>query len=834
MKLSHTISRTWKGDARRTRLVLLGTFLTAALAWSAAVRPSVIDHKDPDEATKLTVHKALEKTGYTPSPQTASTKLLTASEGRWSQEEIALVRAIPPGGSHTDLIRVDLTRSPGGLPVRLGLPFNLTKTASAHEEIVYQKDATVLAKIHNQSGTLGLLALDFEGEPASLTATWSSLDQKKNLVSNWQETGQTAGLGRQQIRFAEPLRTLDLQEKAPLSLAWNEGTPHEGGMTLSRGLGAPPVFLGDPKTYSFQPQIKGERPHLGWLVDTVRDLSFVGPEKIAALEDYAFHKLDWIKRTRQDLQSDDLVEAPILAAATTPPKDLKRLENNAQGKGWQVAGTRPEHRIWPPKNGDPIFKDPGPGEGVWVPLQGLVKESFDQSTLFYQSWLRPDPERRFARVSVTAWDPSRLHLGVVAGTREPQSTTGLKGSGQIPRSPGLLPRVVAAFNGGFQTKHGPYGMISDQKELIPPAGDAATVSTTRDGQILLGTWPSNGEPKPPGRKSLKPGESAPDWVQSLRQNLEPLVAENKFNPFKRRKWGSTAGKNVDKSHTVRTGICLLEGGGLAYFFGSDVSAETLGKTMVAFHCDYGVHLDMNAGHSGFEFYNVKDDQGEDFEAHRMIAKMWHMNFPRYIKRDGRDFFYLYLRPQPSQRLQKLTESPWKIPQPSGTDPALLTSTEEPSQLMETTLPLEDGSSVRLYRTPIARTRTEIQPFRTLEEHAQGASLLISLAQPPQEGASKHQKPLEGHQRLLVASTDEDLFLAQIPPHQETLLKAWFKKAGTTLTASLNVPNQTRPALRFLHKEGKETLSGGPLQEEGGVLKISLEPSSFAGRLEDRF
>jgi hypothetical protein len=88
--------------------------------------------------------------------------------------------------------------------------------------------------------------------------------------------------------------------------------------------------------------------------------------------------------------------------------------------------------------------------------------------------------------------------------------------------------------------------------------------------------------------------------------------------------------------------------------------------MIAVGCDYGIHLDMNTGHCGFEFYRVdptgrqpqaarplsesSEAEGEVprrkelfFRAKKMAREMAHMRFPRYVARDPRDFFYLLLR-----------------------------------------------------------------------------------------------------------------------------------------------------------------------------------------------
>ena len=84
-------------------------------------------------------------------------------------------------------------------------------------------------------------------------------------------------------------------------------------------------------------------------------------------------------------------------------------------------------------------------------------------------------------------------------------------------------------------------------------------------------------------------------------------------------------------------------------------------------CNYGLHLDMNAGHTGFEFYSMlprseaplpSDEldtqwkaEGEvpelpelRYRARRLFRNMQLMHFPRYIRRQTRDFFYLTERP----------------------------------------------------------------------------------------------------------------------------------------------------------------------------------------------
>ncbi len=87
---------------------------------------------------------------------------------------------------------------------------------------------------------------------------------------------------------------------------------------------------------------------------------------------------------------------------------------------------------------------------------------------------------------------------------------------------------------------------------------------------------------------------------------------------------------------------------MGYFFGSDIDGQMLANAMVAVGCKFGLHLDMNPGHTGLEYYSVRDSEGDDFEARTMRRGMGLARHPRYIRQDTRDFFYLTLRDNPQE------------------------------------------------------------------------------------------------------------------------------------------------------------------------------------------
>src|SRR5690606_38533275 len=220
------------------------------------------------------------------------------------------------------------------------------------------------------------------------------------------------------------------------------------------------------------------------------------------------------------------------------------------------------------------------------------------------------------------------------------------------RQVGVIDRMLAGFNGGFQATHGEFGMMAEGVVYLPPKPYSATVAKLSDGWTAFGTWPES--------------EEVPDDVVSFRQNMTPLIQDGDVNPYKRSWWGGTPPGWEDESRTIRSALCLTQEGFVAYIYGSSLDADHLTRAAQAVRCDYAVHLDMNPGHTGLEFYHVApagqlpategklnpvwqargpvpELPGWEYMGRRMIKYMALMNFPRYITRESRDFFYLTLR-----------------------------------------------------------------------------------------------------------------------------------------------------------------------------------------------
>ena len=502
--------------------------------------------------------------------------------------------------------------------------------------------------------------LDLRGEPSELTEGWPSRARFQNAVSNLQETGRFDGFGRRRYTL-EPRAT-------ELTLAIADGRVIARAATPD---GEPTRIVIDPA--AVEPLEGGERlavrttekgmpGTITWVVDSVRNLSFVGPEPIAWLEHRVFGVKDSLQRAWFAM-----VGGPDTAAEVADELGLEGVDADVARRRLELAVTDPELG-WPPAPADPVVRNPAEGEGEWIAVTDdpYVRTYPNAPPPFVTTYLQVDPDRPFTRVYIVAWDPRQLQLRIMTGTREPESATGETGPGRVPRDPETLERVVAGFNGGFQSLHGEFGMMSEGRVYLPPKPWAATVAVFEDGQVGVGSWmdPPEGVRRYEERWAT---EQIPERMVEFRQNLTSVVEGDEWNPWRRWYWGAAPQGDDEQVYIDRSGVCLTEEGFMAYFWGKSMGAEELGKAMLAVRCVRGVHLDMNQRHTGFEFYDVfrngqrsplaqRPRGGREFEVPvdgangwtargRLLARtMSPMRFPRYIRRDGRDFFYLTLKP----------------------------------------------------------------------------------------------------------------------------------------------------------------------------------------------
>ncbi|MBL0194191.1 MAG: hypothetical protein IPQ09_08190 [Myxococcales bacterium] len=547
-----------------------------------------------------------------------------------------------------DLFRARVRVTPEGRVLEVVDARNLTATdlGDDHALVLLGDKAAYATYAFGQEQSVSYL--DLAGEGPQNLATHAA-DRVMSAVTNYQQTGSFAGIGRVDL-------TLELPTPR-LGLALDEGGLR---VSLADGASARSARL-DGATREVVPEAEGvhaqavqhlpKRP-IFWAVDTVRAMPEIGPAPIAWLEERAFYARDQARRLSFKVGGG--AEGSELAkAAPPPPKLLDAAEAGEGGAGF------------PPADIPSIWKNPQEGEGAWVvPTQAWLKRfpSFPgvpgQATapsMFYRTFVRSDEERPYAKVLLVAMDMRQLDLGMEGGMEDPKPAVGPPGAGRIPREKAVFGRVAAAFNGGFKTEHGSYGMMVRRRVLLPPQPGAAAVVLLKDGRVGMGSWGNT--TKVSGLAGIDDGD-----ILSFRQNLDPLLDGDKVNPTGRSLWGFTLpGTSMQ---TERSGICVTPAGHMLYAWGDDVSANTLGKAMKMAGCVYGMHLDMNPHHTGLVFTNITEIKGKAYKT-ELLTNQMEISPDRFIEFSPKDFFYMMVSDPTPPPLEGAR--PW-APE-AGTQPA---------------------------------------------------------------------------------------------------------------------------------------------------------------------
>jgi len=477
----------------------------------------------------------------------------------------------------------------------------------------------------------GVDASDAEGTPAG----WGQ--RLRDGLSRLQQTGRARGYGLHRFELAHPARAVSVRlDGDAVAVRVDRESFHIDGPSRR-------VVEGEGRA-RYRPRLSGTTGWVTWMVDSVRAIPWIGGAPIAWAEHLAFGVQHEVARARVRLGSD--------TSAADASEDLADILH--QGPASVLEGPVSD---WPPAAAQGLLRPALAHEGEWIaaaPDDPFLARNPGAPPAFYQTFVRTDRERPDTRVYVTLWDPRQLELHVVPGSQEPIGAMGENGSGSIPRDGRTLTRLAAGFNGGFQALHGEWGVYAESTLFLPPKPWGATLFALEGGDTGFGSWPGD-------------GARIPEEVLEFRQNLTSLVEDGVFNPYRRTFWGGTVpGAPVGESHTARTGLCQTREGFVAFFWGNGLTERSLGDAMLGVRCTYGVHLDMNGANTGFEFLRVTPTAatpprgrplsvgehegpvpsatGFTVRARRMVRGMHEMSFPRYIKRDPRDFFYLLLRP----------------------------------------------------------------------------------------------------------------------------------------------------------------------------------------------
>lgn len=366
-----------------------------------------------------------------------------------------------------------------------------------------------------------------------------------------------------------------------------------------------------------------------WLADALR--SVVGVPAVT-----------WLEELSADIEDT----SQRLFREHSKPRSLEQAQPGLDQAGPEVA--RAGSAVPPAaESAEPAFhpRDVGPlhpqlaakSDGEWRAVVDPARP--EDPALLFATLIHPDRLRPWAEVFVVAADLSMLRLHAVAGTVEPEAMTA---EGRAHQRRGLIPReqhgrLLAAFNGGFMTKHGHHGMHVGGVTLVPPQARLCTVLGLSDA-VRVGSWRSlAGE----AQRAEREGQ-----LLFWRQAAPCLFEGGVINPLLRdenvRNWGAT----IDGKVVIRRSAVGLDSSRGVLFVGvsNDTTATAIANAMHHAGASDVAQLDVNWSYPKFLLFPV-DAAGERHA--KGLFEGFVFRDDEYVRRPAtRDFFYLVRRAPP--------------------------------------------------------------------------------------------------------------------------------------------------------------------------------------------
>jgi hypothetical protein len=279
----------------------------------------------------------------------------------------------------------------------------------------------------------------------------------------------------------------------------------------------------------------------------------------------------------------------------------------------------PTPTVWQPLAVTPLGS--ANGEGIW---SAYIQDA-KGDTVAYRTFVQPDPGRPYTLVAIVAIDLIRTRLHFVLGSIEPAAPDSPQRSGKMPKADKAANVLLAAFNGGFKSRHGQFGAMADDDLALPPRDGLGTLVIYRSGSVRLGEWGSD--------LGMSPN------VVAFRQNGPLVIHRGEINaqiynnsPLD---WGYTVN---DVSPTVRSGVGLsADNKTLYYFCGPSLSMEALAKSMLTAGAMNAIQLDIN---NYWVLFVKVQPSGSKLVPEPLLPRLMVADIDRYLTQSPRDFFYI--------------------------------------------------------------------------------------------------------------------------------------------------------------------------------------------------
>ena len=382
------------------------------------------------------------------------------------------------------------------------------------------------------------------------------------------------------------------------------------------------------------------------VADTLR--AVIGVDNVTYLEDWVYsiddHYNQW---SRKNDAPHAYWEVPADAPTAPPAASESAVTPQQKLAPFRPRDVGPVHSSWS-----------APGDGKWVPI--VDPRYPDEQPYMYKTLLHPDRNRSWSEVFVVAVDLRRARLHMVPGYQEPQSQTPEAAKRLKERTQeraAVIPskdhdRLLAAFNGGFKTEHGHYGMMLDHLTIMPPRAKACAVAMYPGDELRIRDW-----------EVLKPTIDQMVWY---RQTPNCMYESGKIHPLLHNSNATRWGATLDKETVIRrSAIGLNEARDILYVsITNSTTAQAIALGMHHAGAANVAQLDVNWSYPKFLLYEPKYEGGPRKAV--ALAKGFEFDEDEFIrKRAMRDFFYLTRKPEQDARAWVRAREGPPPPTPSG-------------------------------------------------------------------------------------------------------------------------------------------------------------------------
>ncbi len=353
----------------------------------------------------------------------------------------------------------------------------------------------------------------------------------------------------------------------------------------------------------------------------------LGVDAVARLEEAVYGLEDRVHRlTRGGSAPKARWDVPAPATPAAAP--------STSASGAPVPGALPPFR---PRDVGPVHRSwSAPGDGEWVALEDPRRPG--EAPHLYKTLLHPDRNRSWAEVFVVAVDLRRTALHLMPGYQEPLSETPEAKERLLHRSPArpaVIPpaehdALLGAFNGGFKTEHGHYGMRVDGITLSPPRGRACGIALFPGERLVIADW-----------DGLAPRAEEVLWY---RQAPRCMVERGALHPLLSDPGATWWGATLDKETVIRrSAIGVSARGDVLYVsITNATTAQTLALGMRHAGADAVAQLDVNWSYPKFFTFALKAPGGPLIAV--PLTKDFDYSEDELLReRAMRDFFYLTRR-----------------------------------------------------------------------------------------------------------------------------------------------------------------------------------------------